>query len=167
MGKNTLSRDRVSAENVEAKRFNGAHLLIRKGRIVEVVTWVMDLDSDRRRIEIRLAGPKALARVPRALGLAYHLGDHPGEVDEIMRGNLRLHVHEPVSCGFARFHARVVKDERIGHTPVAPRFEIGRRHPMRGKLAVRCGGHLVLSTVRRAGVPAAHAFATQVRQAQA
>ncbi len=113
VGEDALRPDAAALSDVAAERRDGLHLLQRKVGIAAVVAGVVDLDADRGRVDVALAGPVRGARVPGALRLRHHLRDDAGLVDDVVGRDLALGPRQPVDRLFGRYHAGVVQHHEV------------------------------------------------------
>ena len=103
----------VAGADVVAERDDGRYLGVGIGRQTAVVAGVDDLDADGDGVDVALAGPEGLSRVPGAAALGDELGDPAAFPDEIMGGHLGGRVAQPFERRLAGRHARVMKNKRV------------------------------------------------------
>ena len=77
----------VTRENIETQSFHGIHLGGREFGVVEFVAGVVNLDADGAGVDIVLARPMGVARVPGAHVFGHHLRDAPLFVHQIVAGD--------------------------------------------------------------------------------
>ena len=99
---------------------------------------VVELDADRRRIQIRHVAPAARAGVPGAPLFGHQLIDAPVLADQVMRADLALRVRRLQRAqGFAHaVHLGVVQHDQLR----APLVEVGRAAPLRQRIVRRRAG---------------------------
>ena len=127
MGEHALGRDSPAGADVARRGDRRRDLALRKGRRAAVMAGIDDLDPDRGRVEIALAFPQGLARVPRAALSGTSWSDRAILPDQIVRRDLRGRIEQEIERRLARRHAGIVQDEAVGPATAAPLAAIGRR----------------------------------------
>ena len=97
-----------------------------KSTIAEFVPRIDDLDADRARIDIGLAGPGRHAGVPGAPLLRHALHDAAVLEHHVMRRHFALRRAQPLERRFAGPHAGVVQQDHVGLAPELAFVVIGR-----------------------------------------
>ncbi len=130
-----LRRDRPAAENVGKKPLQRREL--RFGE--RVVARVVQLDPDRARVDVRDLAPVPGAGMPGPLRLVDQLVERSVRGDQVVRGDLRLRVAQPVERRRAVAHRREVQHHEVGRGPAAAGAVIGRGvadHPLMERKAL-------------------------------
>ncbi|AHB50420.1 hypothetical protein W911_16585 [Hyphomicrobium nitrativorans NL23] len=100
----------VAPDDLSGKRQHRPHLRRGEVPIAEHVAWVLDLDPDGGRIDVRFAPPVGDARVPCAGLFGDHLDDAPVLVDDVMARHLAVGPRENVERAVDGRQPRVMQD---------------------------------------------------------
>src|SRR5258706_5303803 len=123
-----LRRNAVALCDVAQQREQALDLHRRKW----LVAVIVQLDADRRRVEIRIAAPARLTRVPGTHPLVDELNDPAVAPDQVMRADAACGIEQRAQRGVDAAASGMVDHDEIR----SPQIEVRRRLPRRGQRRV-------------------------------